>query len=172
MALVIHSSHPTLREQVRHNFQSVTNQSYRPLEVPDGKYPLPWNMHQTSSGYSREKPSAATPTKEVSETPRPGWRKGRGAAVSVRISPAGWDCAAKSWSRLRCLGTEEPYADWESAHLCHLSPLPTCTITSPPPPSPSPSLPSVPLPPTSPIPTPTPSPSHGLHHPTDISSTT
>lgn len=78
MALVIHDSYPTLREQVRHNFQSVTNQSYRPLEVPDGKYPLPWNMHQTSSGYSREKPSAATPTKEVSETPRLGWRKGRG----------------------------------------------------------------------------------------------
>ncbi|XP_032212802.1 protein phosphatase 1 regulatory subunit 32 isoform X1 [Mustela erminea] len=56
---------PAMGEQVRHNFQSVTNQSYRPLEVPDGKYPLPWNMHQTSSGYSREKPSAATPTKEV-----------------------------------------------------------------------------------------------------------
>ncbi|XP_077604907.1 stabilizer of axonemal microtubules 4 isoform X1 [Crocuta crocuta] len=56
---------PAMGEQVRHNFQSVTSQSYRPLEVPDGKYPLPWHMHQTSSGYSREKPSAATPTKEV-----------------------------------------------------------------------------------------------------------
>ncbi|XP_077604908.1 stabilizer of axonemal microtubules 4 isoform X2 [Crocuta crocuta] len=55
---------PAMGEQVRHNFQSVTSQSYRPLEVPDGKYPLPWHMHQTSSGYSREKPSAATPTKE------------------------------------------------------------------------------------------------------------
>ncbi|XP_026343493.1 protein phosphatase 1 regulatory subunit 32 [Ursus arctos] len=56
---------PAMGEQVRHNFQSVTTQSYRPPEVPDGKYPLPWNVHQTSSGYSREKPSAATPTKEV-----------------------------------------------------------------------------------------------------------
>uniref|UniRef100_A0A667IRT6 Protein phosphatase 1 regulatory subunit 32 n=1 Tax=Lynx canadensis TaxID=61383 RepID=A0A667IRT6_LYNCA len=56
---------PAMGEQVRPNFQSVTSQSYRPLEVPDGTYPLPWNMHQTSSGYSREKPSAATPTKEV-----------------------------------------------------------------------------------------------------------
>uniref|UniRef100_A0ABI7YEZ0 Protein phosphatase 1 regulatory subunit 32 n=1 Tax=Felis catus TaxID=9685 RepID=A0ABI7YEZ0_FELCA len=56
---------PATGEQVRPNFQSVTSQSYRPLEVPDGTYPLPWNMHQTSSGYSREKPSAATPTKEV-----------------------------------------------------------------------------------------------------------
>ncbi|KAI5277909.1 Protein Phosphatase 1 Regulatory Subunit 32 [Manis pentadactyla] len=56
---------PAAGEQVRHNFQTVTSQSYRPLEVPDDKYPLPWNMHQTSSGYSREKPSAATATKEV-----------------------------------------------------------------------------------------------------------
>lgn len=56
---------PAMGEQVGHNFQSVTNQSYSPLEVPDGKYPLPWNMHQTNSGYSREKPSTTTPTKEV-----------------------------------------------------------------------------------------------------------
>ncbi|KAK2504837.1 hypothetical protein MC885_003054 [Smutsia gigantea] len=56
---------PAMGEQVRHNFQTVTSQSYRPMEVPDGKHPLPWNMHQTSSGYSREKPGAATATKEV-----------------------------------------------------------------------------------------------------------
>ncbi|XP_043437265.1 protein phosphatase 1 regulatory subunit 32 isoform X3 [Prionailurus bengalensis] len=59
-----HRSSSDPLEQVRPNFQSVTSQSYRPLEVPDGTYPLPWNMHQTSSGYSQEKPSAATPTKE------------------------------------------------------------------------------------------------------------
>ncbi|XP_074228029.1 stabilizer of axonemal microtubules 4 isoform X1 [Camelus bactrianus] len=53
------------REQVDNKFQTETSQNYRPLEVPDGKYPLPWNLHQTNSGYSREKPSAATPTKEV-----------------------------------------------------------------------------------------------------------
>ncbi|XP_027973651.1 protein phosphatase 1 regulatory subunit 32 [Eumetopias jubatus] len=56
---------PAMGEQGGHSFQSVTSQSYCPLEAPDGKYPLPWNMHQTSSGYWREKPSAATPTKEV-----------------------------------------------------------------------------------------------------------
>ncbi|XP_073071857.1 stabilizer of axonemal microtubules 4 isoform X2 [Manis javanica] len=56
---------PATGEQVHHSFQTVTSQSYRPLEVPDGKYPLPWNIHQTSSGYCREKPSAATATKEV-----------------------------------------------------------------------------------------------------------
>ncbi|XP_053755167.1 protein phosphatase 1 regulatory subunit 32 isoform X3 [Panthera pardus] len=59
-----HRSSSDPLEQVRPNFQSVTSQSYRPLEVPDGTYPLPWNVHQTSSGYSREKPSEATPTKE------------------------------------------------------------------------------------------------------------
>nr|XP_055137920.1 succinate dehydrogenase assembly factor 2, mitochondrial isoform X7 [Symphalangus syndactylus] len=52
-------------EQARDHFQSVASQSYRPLEVPDGKHPLPWSMHQTSSGYGREKPSAGPPTKEV-----------------------------------------------------------------------------------------------------------
>ncbi|KAL2805976.1 protein phosphatase 1 regulatory subunit 32 isoform 2, partial [Daubentonia madagascariensis] len=56
---------PAMGEQVRNNYQTVTSQSYRPLEVPDGKYPLPWHMHQTSSGYGREKPSAGPPTKEV-----------------------------------------------------------------------------------------------------------
>lgn len=60
----------------------MTSQSYRPLEVPDGKYPLSWNVHQTNSGYSREKPSTVAPTKEVSTGPGPaekgnsGWAGG------------------------------------------------------------------------------------------------
>uniref|UniRef100_A0A2K5N620 Stabilizer of axonemal microtubules 4 n=1 Tax=Cercocebus atys TaxID=9531 RepID=A0A2K5N620_CERAT len=57
---------PARGEQAPDHFQSVASQSYRPLEVPDGKHPLPWSMHQTSSGYGREKPSAGLPTKEVS----------------------------------------------------------------------------------------------------------
>ncbi|XP_024202567.1 stabilizer of axonemal microtubules 4 isoform X4 [Pan troglodytes] len=56
---------PARGEQARDHFQSVASQSYRPLEVPDGKHPLPWSMRQTSSGYGREKPSAGPPTKEV-----------------------------------------------------------------------------------------------------------
>lgn len=79
----INSSCPTLREQGCNNFQTVTSQSYCPLEVPDGTHPLPWNLHQTNSGYSREKASAVTPIKEVSAGPGPGetgspslgWRK-------------------------------------------------------------------------------------------------
>uniref|UniRef100_A0A8C3YV39 Stabilizer of axonemal microtubules 4 n=1 Tax=Catagonus wagneri TaxID=51154 RepID=A0A8C3YV39_9CETA len=54
---------PAMGEQVCNNFQTVSSQSYRPLEVPDGN-PAPW-LHQTDSGYSREKPSRAAPTKEV-----------------------------------------------------------------------------------------------------------
>ncbi|KAM9221990.1 stabilizer of axonemal microtubules 4 [Dugong dugon] len=56
---------PSMGEQVRNNFQTVTNQSYRPLEVPDGKNPLPWDMHQTCSGYGREKPNTGPSIKEV-----------------------------------------------------------------------------------------------------------
>ncbi|XP_075857368.1 stabilizer of axonemal microtubules 4 isoform X2 [Microcebus murinus] len=55
---------PAMGEQIRDNYQTVNSQSYRPLEVPDGKYPLPWNMHQTSSSFGREKPGAGVPTKE------------------------------------------------------------------------------------------------------------
>ncbi|XP_004469411.2 stabilizer of axonemal microtubules 4 [Dasypus novemcinctus] len=56
---------PAMGEQIRNNFQTVTNQSYRPLEVPDGKYPLPWSTHQAGSGYTQEKPNVGPLTKEV-----------------------------------------------------------------------------------------------------------
>ncbi|XP_076971104.1 stabilizer of axonemal microtubules 4 isoform X2 [Tamandua tetradactyla] len=56
---------PAMGEQVRDNFQTVTDQSYCPLEVPDGRSPLPWNMHRTGSGYTREKASVGPLTKEV-----------------------------------------------------------------------------------------------------------
>ncbi|XP_045429990.1 protein phosphatase 1 regulatory subunit 32 [Pipistrellus kuhlii] len=56
---------PPLREQVRDGFQTVTGQSYRPLEVPDGKSPLPSSLYQTSSGYSLDKAGPAPTPKEV-----------------------------------------------------------------------------------------------------------
>jgi hypothetical protein len=65
--LLPHPCH--FREQLRDNFQTVTSQSYCPLEVPDGKGPLPWNMYQTSSAYGREKPNTVPLTKEVSVKP-------------------------------------------------------------------------------------------------------
>ncbi|XP_075403671.1 stabilizer of axonemal microtubules 4 [Tenrec ecaudatus] len=56
---------PAMGEQVQNVLQTVTNQSYRPLEVPDGKDPLPSNMYQTCSGYGREKSNTGPSTKEV-----------------------------------------------------------------------------------------------------------
>ncbi|XP_035118791.2 stabilizer of axonemal microtubules 4 isoform X1 [Callithrix jacchus] len=56
---------PAMGEQARDHFQSTSSQSYRPLEVPDGKQALPWSMYQTSSGYGREQHCAGPPTKEV-----------------------------------------------------------------------------------------------------------
>ncbi|KFO29459.1 hypothetical protein H920_09066 [Fukomys damarensis] len=44
---------------------AVTSKSYSPLEGPDGQGPLPWNMHQTCSGYGRERPGVGPLTKEV-----------------------------------------------------------------------------------------------------------
>lgn len=60
---------PPLREQIRDTSKSVTSQSYSPLEMPDGKQPLPWNLHQTTSGYGREKLNTGPLSKEVSAGP-------------------------------------------------------------------------------------------------------
>ncbi|KAM5225665.1 stabilizer of axonemal microtubules 4 isoform 2-T2 [Hipposideros larvatus] len=57
--------YPAMGEQVQDKVQTVTGQSYRPLEVPDGTHPLPLNTYHTRSGYSREKVNSTTPTKEV-----------------------------------------------------------------------------------------------------------
>ncbi|XP_069887886.1 stabilizer of axonemal microtubules 4 isoform X3 [Dipodomys merriami] len=46
---------PAMREQVRDSLHSVASQSYCPPEKPDAKGPLPWNMHQSPSGYGRER---------------------------------------------------------------------------------------------------------------------
>uniref|UniRef100_A0A8C5P0Y6 Stabilizer of axonemal microtubules 4 n=1 Tax=Jaculus jaculus TaxID=51337 RepID=A0A8C5P0Y6_JACJA len=56
---------PAMGEQIRNSSQSVTKQSFGPLEVPDGKDPLPRNLHQTSSGYGREKSNTGSLSKEV-----------------------------------------------------------------------------------------------------------
>ncbi|XP_046500476.1 protein phosphatase 1 regulatory subunit 32 [Equus quagga] len=56
---------PAMGKQVCDNLQTVTSQSYRPPEVSDGGYPLPWDLAKTSSGYSREKSNVTPLTKEV-----------------------------------------------------------------------------------------------------------
>ncbi|KAL1787654.1 phosphatase 1 regulatory subunit 32 [Sigmodon hispidus] len=56
---------PAMGEQIRDTSKSVTSQSYSPLEVPDGKHPLPWNLYQTTSGYGRDKLNTGPLSKEV-----------------------------------------------------------------------------------------------------------
>ncbi|XP_051003023.1 protein phosphatase 1 regulatory subunit 32 isoform X2 [Acomys russatus] len=56
---------PAMGEQIRDTSKSVATQSYRPLEVPDGKQPLPWNLYQTTSAYGREKLNTGPLSKEV-----------------------------------------------------------------------------------------------------------
>ncbi|OBS58794.1 hypothetical protein A6R68_10122 [Neotoma lepida] len=56
---------PATGEQIHDTSKSVTSQSYYPLEVPDGKQPLPWNLYQTTSGYAREKFNTRPLSKEV-----------------------------------------------------------------------------------------------------------
>ncbi|XP_037373750.1 protein phosphatase 1 regulatory subunit 32-like [Talpa occidentalis] len=56
---------PAVGEPPHDNLQTVSSQSYRPLELPDGKGPLPWSLHQTGSGFSQEKSTGATSSKEV-----------------------------------------------------------------------------------------------------------
>ncbi|XP_032751240.1 protein phosphatase 1 regulatory subunit 32 [Rattus rattus] len=56
---------PAVGEQIHDTSKSVASQSYAPLEVPDGKQPLPWNLHQTTSGYGREKVNIGPLSKEV-----------------------------------------------------------------------------------------------------------
>ncbi|XP_027714706.1 protein phosphatase 1 regulatory subunit 32 [Vombatus ursinus] len=56
---------PAVGELIKDNAQSVFTQSYRPVELPDGRYPLPWNVYQPGSGYAREKTHSCPPSKEV-----------------------------------------------------------------------------------------------------------
>ncbi|XP_038191547.1 protein phosphatase 1 regulatory subunit 32 isoform X2 [Arvicola amphibius] len=56
---------PAMGEQIRDTSKSVSSQSYCPLEVPDGKHPMPWNLYQTTSGYGREKLNTGPLSKEV-----------------------------------------------------------------------------------------------------------
>uniref|UniRef100_A0A8D0HKV4 Stabilizer of axonemal microtubules 4 n=1 Tax=Sphenodon punctatus TaxID=8508 RepID=A0A8D0HKV4_SPHPU len=47
------------------NYETVTTKHFRPLQLPDGKYPLPWSVYQSGSGYVREKPISFPTTKAV-----------------------------------------------------------------------------------------------------------
>ncbi|XP_028592976.1 stabilizer of axonemal microtubules 4 isoform X3 [Podarcis muralis] len=56
---------PTVGKLLQDNYESTTTKHFQPLELPDGKYPLPWSVYQPGSGYVREKPLSFPTTKEV-----------------------------------------------------------------------------------------------------------
>ncbi|XP_048341651.1 protein phosphatase 1 regulatory subunit 32 isoform X2 [Sphaerodactylus townsendi] len=56
---------PAVGEILQDNYQSMTTKHFQPHQLPDGKYPLPWNVYQPGSGYVREKPLSYPPTKTV-----------------------------------------------------------------------------------------------------------
>uniref|UniRef100_A0A670Z5E5 Stabilizer of axonemal microtubules 4 n=1 Tax=Pseudonaja textilis TaxID=8673 RepID=A0A670Z5E5_PSETE len=56
---------PAVGKLLQDNYESTTNKHFQPLQLPDGKYPLPWSVHQPGSGYGREKPLTSPTTKTV-----------------------------------------------------------------------------------------------------------
>uniref|UniRef100_A0A8C5S0G9 Stabilizer of axonemal microtubules 4 n=1 Tax=Laticauda laticaudata TaxID=8630 RepID=A0A8C5S0G9_LATLA len=56
---------PAVGKFLQDNYESTTNKHFQPLQLPDGKYPLPWSVHQPGSGYGREKPLTFPTTKTI-----------------------------------------------------------------------------------------------------------
>nr|XP_048708593.1 protein phosphatase 1 regulatory subunit 32 isoform X2 [Caretta caretta] len=54
-----------LRQLLQDNYDTVTTKHFRPLQLPDGKYPLPWSVYQPGSGFVRDKPISFPTTKAV-----------------------------------------------------------------------------------------------------------
>lgn len=46
---------PAVGQLLQDNYESMSTKHFQPHQLPDGKYPLPWSVHQPGSGYSREK---------------------------------------------------------------------------------------------------------------------
>ncbi|XP_016851052.1 stabilizer of axonemal microtubules 4 isoform X1 [Anolis carolinensis] len=58
---------PAVGTLLQDNYESTTTKHFQPFQLPDGKYPLPWNVHQSGSGYVREKPLTFPTTKAVKQ---------------------------------------------------------------------------------------------------------
>ncbi|XP_061469045.1 stabilizer of axonemal microtubules 4 [Rhineura floridana] len=56
---------PAVGKLLQDNYESTSTKHFQPLELPDGKYPLPWSLYQPGSGYVREKPLSFPTTKDV-----------------------------------------------------------------------------------------------------------
>ncbi|XP_060117997.1 stabilizer of axonemal microtubules 4 [Heteronotia binoei] len=56
---------PAVGQLLQDNYESTTTKHFQPLQLPDGKFPLPWSVYQPGSGYVREKPLSFPTTKTV-----------------------------------------------------------------------------------------------------------
>uniref|UniRef100_A0A8C4VW73 Stabilizer of axonemal microtubules 4 n=1 Tax=Gopherus evgoodei TaxID=1825980 RepID=A0A8C4VW73_9SAUR len=56
---------PAVGHLLQDNYDTVTTKHFRPLQLPDGKYPLPWSVYQPGSGFVRDKPISFPTTKAV-----------------------------------------------------------------------------------------------------------
>nr|XP_048708594.1 protein phosphatase 1 regulatory subunit 32 isoform X3 [Caretta caretta] len=56
---------PAVGQLLQDNYDTVTTKHFRPLQLPDGKYPLPWSVYQPGSGFVRDKPISFPTTKAV-----------------------------------------------------------------------------------------------------------
>ncbi|XP_030416711.1 protein phosphatase 1 regulatory subunit 32 isoform X2 [Gopherus evgoodei] len=54
---------PAVGHLLQDNYDTVTTKHFRPLQLPDGKYPLPWSVYQPGSGFVRDKPISFPTTK-------------------------------------------------------------------------------------------------------------
>ncbi|XP_043405575.1 protein phosphatase 1 regulatory subunit 32 isoform X4 [Chelonia mydas] len=54
---------PAVGQLLQDNYDTVTTKHFRPLQLPDGKYPLPWSVYQPGSGFVRDKPISFPTTK-------------------------------------------------------------------------------------------------------------
>uniref|UniRef100_A0A8C3SRT1 Protein phosphatase 1 regulatory subunit 32 n=1 Tax=Chelydra serpentina TaxID=8475 RepID=A0A8C3SRT1_CHESE len=56
---------PAVGQLLQDNYDTVTTKHFQPLQLPDGKYPLPWSIYQPGSGFVRDKPISFPTTKAV-----------------------------------------------------------------------------------------------------------
>ncbi|XP_053143470.1 protein phosphatase 1 regulatory subunit 32 isoform X2 [Hemicordylus capensis] len=63
--VLCHQLWHSLWQLLQDNYESTHTKHFQPLQLPDGKYPLPWSVYQPGSGYVREKPLTFPTTKTV-----------------------------------------------------------------------------------------------------------
>ncbi|XP_074854139.1 stabilizer of axonemal microtubules 4 isoform X2 [Carettochelys insculpta] len=74
---------PAMGQLLQDNYDTVTTKHFRPLQLPDGKYPLPWSVYQPGSGFVRDKPISCPTTKTVKKVHFDTREQGPGAITGL-----------------------------------------------------------------------------------------